>query len=346
MAVTRKPSGKLRVCIDPGPLNKALQREYYQLPTLDEVKPKLQGAKVFSKLDIKDAFWHVRLDDDSSAMTAMAAPYGRYVWKRMPFGLKVSSEIFQRKLAEAIGDLDVICVADDIIVCGYGQTQQEAEEDHNRKLSALKRRCEEKNILLNEKKAQLKQTEVTFLGHKIGTDGIKVDPRKVEAITLMEAPVDVPGVKRFCGMVQYLARFLPNLADEVKPLRTLTKKDVEWRWTKECQNAFDSMKRKVTQTPVLGYFNPKQELVLQVDSSDYGLGAALLQEGKPLEYASRSLTPAERNWAQMEKELLAVVFGLTRFHQYTYGRQVLVMNDHKPLEAILKKPLSKAPRRL
>ena len=301
---------------------------------------------MFSKLDVKDAFWHVRLDEASSKLTAMATPYGRYVWKRLPFGLKVSSEIFQRKLAEAIGDLEVICVADDIVICGCGATKQEAEDDHNRKMSALKRRCEEKHILLNEKKQQLLQTEVTFLGHRIGKDGIKADPGKVEAIMNMEAPSDVHEVKRFCGMAQYLARFLPKLADDVEPLRKLTKKDAEWRWTEECQTAFETVKAKVTRTPVLGYFSPEKTLELQVDSSDYGLGATLLQDGRPLEYASRLLTPSERNWSQMEKELLAVVFGLTRFHQYTFGRPVLVLNDHKPLETILKKPLSKAPRRL
>ena len=346
MAVVKKPSGKIRVCIDPGPLNQALQREYYKLPTLDQVQPRLQGAKVFSKLDVKDAFWHVRLDDDSSKLTAMSTPYGRYIWKRLPFGLKVSSEIFQRKLLEAIGDLDVICVADDIVICGCGTTRQQAEDDHNRKLSALKRRCEEKNIVLNDNKTKLMETEVTFLGHRIGKEGIRPDPAKVEAILSMEAPSEVSGVKRFCGMVQYLSRFLPNLADDVEPLRALTKKNVEWSWTDECQAAFESVKVKVTSSPVLGYYCPEKELVLQVDSSEFGLGAALLQDGRPLEYASRLLTPAERNWAQMEKELLSVVFGLKRFHQYTFGRQVLVINDHKPLEAILKKPLDKAPKRL
>ena len=147
-------------------------------------------------------------------------------------------------------------------------------------------------------------------------------------------------------MIEYLSKFLPNLAGDLQPIRELIKKGVDWNWSVECEQAFQKVKQKITETPLLVYFDPEKELVLQVDSSKDGLRAALLQDGKPNEYASRALTSAERNWTQIEKETLAVVFGLERFDQYTYGRKIVVENDHKPLASILKKPLSQAPKRL
>ena len=140
MAVVKKPNGSLRICIDPQPLNAALQREHYKLPTLDDVLPSLSQARVFSKLDVKQAYWHVQLDNESSLLTTMITPFGRYRWARLPFGLKVSSEIFQRKHNEALVGLNgVICIADDLVVYGRGNTREEADADHEQNLLALQK---------------------------------------------------------------------------------------------------------------------------------------------------------------------------------------------------------------
>lgn len=147
-------------------------------------------------------------------------------------------------------------------------------------------------------------------------------------------------------MVQYLSKFLDQLSDILKPLRELTKKDQPFIWSEECKEHFESVKRMITTTPVLAYYDPNQQLEIQVDSSKDGLGVVLLQNGQPIEFASRTLTEPEQRWAQIEKEMLAVVYGLERFDQYTYGRKVQVITDHKPLENIMKKPLCQAPRRL
>ncbi|GFS01191.1 retrovirus-related Pol polyprotein from transposon 17.6 [Elysia marginata] len=162
----------------------------------------------------------------------------------------------------------------------------------------------------------------------------------------MAAPEDVAGVRRFCGIIQYLARFIPNLSKSAEPLRALTRKDIEFKWSRDCQDKFLELKEKVAEATTLKYFDPNEPLSLQVDSSVDGMGAVLLQKGMPIEYASRSLTKTQQKWAQIEKETLAVVFGLERFHQYTYGRLISIENDHKPLEMILNKPLSQAPKRL
>ena len=261
----------------------------------------------------------------SSKLTKMITPFGRYRWARLPFGLKVSSEIFQRKLNEVLGDLDgVFTIADDIIVVGCGNTEAEVKADNERKLKFVYNRCNEQNIILNDDKKAVGLTEISFHGHKITASGLKVDEAKVKAINEMPAPTDISGVKRVCGVVQYMSKFLPDLAETMEPIRALTRNNVKWDWSQECEKSFQSVKEQLTTAPVLAYFDPEKELVLQVDSSKNGLGAVLLQNGKPIEFASRSLKPAERNWAQIEKEALSILYGLERFDQYTYGRKIRV----------------------
>ena len=347
MAVVEKSDGSLRICIDPQSLNVALKREHFKLPTFDDVLPQLTDAKIFSRLDVQSAFWHVRLDEESSLLTTMATPFGRYKWKRLPFGLKVSSEIFQKRLLQGLEGLEgVLCVADDIVVVGRGDTLQSAKQDHDKNLKALQERCVKEHIKLNDKKSNIEKSSITFMGHVVSDKGISPDPAKVEAVRNMPIPTDAEGVRRICGFFQYLARFLPNLADDLKPLRKLTHDGVPWNWTKECDEALLKVKSKVTESPVLAYYDPAKELTVQVDSSEGGIGAALLQDGRPIEFASRTMTPTETRYAQIEKECLAVVFGLERFDQYTYGREVTIQNDHKPLSSILRKPLSQSPKRL
>jgi hypothetical protein len=240
----------------------------------------------------------------------------------------------------------VVAIHDDILVIGNGTTHEEAQRDHDVKVHALMRRCREKNTTLNADKVKLCCNEVTFMGHLLTDEGLKPDPDKVRAILEMPEPTDVTAVRRLIGFVNYLQRFLPNLSGVCEPLRNLTHKDTPWRWTEEQQLAFDTMKQLVGEITILKYYQPCEELTLQCDASEKGLGAVISQNGQPLAFASRALSRAEVNYAQIEKELLAVLFGLEKFRQYTYGRPVRVQSDHKPLESIMKKPLHMAPRRL
>ena len=162
----------------------------------------------------------------------------------------------------------------------------------------------------------------------------------------MPKPQDVEGVQHLNGFVNYLAKFLPKLSDVLESIRRLTRKDTPWDWSSEQDQAFANVQRLVTEAPVLCYYDPSQDLTIQCDASQSGLGAAILQNGKPIEYTSRALTDTETRYAQIEKEMLAIVFALERFNQYTFVRHVHIKSDHKPLEAILLKPLARAPRRL
>ena len=232
------------------------------------------------------------------------------------------------------------------LLFGEGDTETEALADHDKNMHALMLRCKEKNLKLNFDKVKFKLKEVSFIGHKLTPDGVKPDQNKCEAIIKMTKPEDAKGVQRILGIVNYLSKFLKGLTDLCQPLRKLTHKNVEFKWLEEHDKAFNSVKKAVTESPVLQYFDQTKETTLQCDASKFGLGAALLQNGQPIAYASRTLTNSERNYAQIEKELLAVVFGVEKFHQFTYGRHITVQSDHSPLETIHKKPLSETPKRL
>ena len=266
----------------------------------------------------------------------------------MPFGINSAPEVWQRtinQLVEGLKGTDVI--HDDFLIVGCGDTDDEAEADHDRNLKAFLERARERNLRLNADKLTLKMTQVPYIGHLLTREGLRVDPNKVEAIEKMPAPKDAKAVQRLLGSVNYLAKIVPHLPNIMQPLGRLLDKDTEWCWLHTHQQAFDEMKKALSMTPALSYYDVMKPVVIQCDASDSGLGAALLQNGLPVAYSSRALTSAETTYAQVEKELLAIVFACEKFDQYVYGRdKVHVQSGHKPLEVIFKMPLVTAPKRL
>ena len=348
MVIVKKKSGKIRLCIDPKPLNKALKRSHYMLPVIEDIIPELTSAKVFTVCDVKNGFWHVELDQQSSYLTTFQTPYGRYRYCRMPFGISPAPEYFQQRLHQALEKIPgVFIIADDILVAGCGETAAEAEKDHDMKMTQLLERCREKNIKLNKEKLLWKRSEVSYMGHLITAEGLQVDPAKVEAILKMPQPHDKRSVQRLLGMVNYLQKFAKGISGVTQPLRDLIKDDTDFLWDESVHGAaVVKIKKMLSETPVLRYFDPSVPLTLQCDASERGLGACILQKEQPIAYASRSLTDAETRYAQIEKEMLAIIFGLKRFDHYAYGRPITVESDHKPLEMINKKALQAAPKRL
>lgn len=208
-------------------------------------------------------------------------------------------------------------------------------------------RCKERNIKLNPDKLKLGLEYVTYFGHFISKQGLSVDPSKIQAIREMPTPTNRQAVQRLLGMVNFVQRFVPNLSEVTSTLRDLLKNDTLFHWDEQVHGkAFISIKKILSELPDLSYFNPAKETILQCNASHNGLGACLMQDGHPVVYASRALTHTECNYAQIEKELLAVAFGMERFENYTYGRHIKVKSDHKPLEIIQRKSLVVAPRRL
>ena len=347
LVIETKESGDLRLCLDPKQLHKALKRGGYPLPIIDDVLPDLSRAKVFTKVDARNGYWHVQLDDESSKLTTFDTPFGWYRWKRLPFGISVASEILQKRLNQALDRLDgLLTIHDDMVVYGVGDTEEEAMANHNKNLERFLQPCRQKGVKLNEKKLKVMCKEISYMGHLVTAGGLKPDPDKVEAVRNMPKPNNVQAVRRFCWFVNYLAKFLPRLAEVLEPIQQLTRNDVEWQWRHEHEAAFEKVKALVTAAPLLKYYNPKEELTGQCDASDKGLGAALIQKGQPIAFASRALTDPQTRYAQIEKEMLAVVFSLNKFDQYGYGRPVTVQSDHKPLSATASKSLRSAPKRL
>ena len=212
IVVNKKSDRKTRLCLDPQPLKRALKRCHYPIPTIEEVLPDLANAEVFTKLDGKNGYWQVKLDQDSSTLTTFNTPFGRYKWTRIPFEISPAGEIFQRRLDQAIEGLDgVRTVADDLLIIGNGETVGDAVKDHDTKLEGLLTRCRERGIKLNQTKFALKQTSMPYIGHLLTAHGVKADPSKVDAIANLTKPIDVQGVRRILGMTNYLAKFLPKL---------------------------------------------------------------------------------------------------------------------------------------
>ena len=275
---------------------------------------------------------------------------GTYPWinhHRLPFGLKVSAELFQKRVHAALSDLPgVYCIADDVLIAGFGDDLQAATVSLSDNVDCFLQCCSQKGIVLNPDKLEHAVTSIPFMGHLLTSTGLQPNPQKVDAIVNMPTPSDVTAERRFVGTVNQLAKFLPSLSAIIKPLTSLSCKDVTWTWGPEHETVVNTVKRLISRAAVLRQYNPDEELVVQCDASKDGLGACLLQQGQPITYASRTLTPAKQNYAQVEKETLAIVFAMEHFHQYTYGRSTLVHFDHKLLEAILKKPLSRAPLHL
>ncbi|KAK3726556.1 hypothetical protein QZH41_001958 [Actinostola sp. cb2023] len=258
LVVTTKRNGKVRLCIDPKPLNKALKRNQYPLPTIEDVLPLLANARVFTVLDAKNGFWHIQLDEPSSDLTIFNTPWGRYRWLRMPFGLSPAPEEFQRGIVMVLEGLEgAIAIADDILVFGTGSTDEIVDKNHDDHLKAVLERCHLKGIKLNKEKMQFKQKQVSYMGHVITDEGLQPDPNKIKAIVNMPTPTDKEGVQRILGMANYVQRFAPKLTDVTKPLRDLIKKENEFVWDETIHSkALQDTKQILTEAPVLKYFDP------------------------------------------------------------------------------------------
>ena len=342
LVVVEKPKTKqLRICLDPRPLNKAIMREHFQLPTLDDIATRLHGAKVFSKLDANHGYWQIPLDRASQLLTTFNTPFGRYCYTRLPFGISSAQEVFQKRMYQLFGDLPgVETDIDNMLI--HGRT----EEEHQQRLTAVLKRCQEVHLTLNKEKCQFGVPQVTYLGHCISADGITPDENRVKAILAMPPPKDKKGVERLLGTLNYVSEFVPNMSTVTEHIRVLLGKDVPFVWTWEQEAAFENVKKLLSTAPVLAFYDVKQPVTVSCDASQTGLGAVFLQQERPVAYISRALSDTEQRYAQIEKELLAVVFAFEKFNQYVYGRTVSVQSDHKPLESILKKPLHHAPPRL
>ncbi|CAB4033708.1 Hypothetical predicted protein [Paramuricea clavata] len=271
----------------------------------------------------------------------MNTQFGRYRWLKLPFGIKSAPEMYQRVMDDMLEGIEyAYAIMDDILIAGRDVAH------HDAVLREVLDRAQSYNLKLNFGKVKIRKEEVPFVGHLISAHGIKPDPTKVEAMKNMPAPVNKDDVRRFLGSVQYLAKFLPRLAEIEELLRHLTKKDAVFHWDKPQENAFQRIKDLCCTARILAYYDVKKDVKIQCDASKNAVAAVLLQEGKPIAYASQKLRTSELNWSPIEKEMLAIVFSTGKFREFILGKETVAQTDHKPLETIFRKPLLSAPLRL
>ena len=322
----------IRLYIDPKDLNEALEREPYYSRTIDELISMFAGAKVFTIVDMDKGYWQVVLHPDSRKYTCMAFDIGRYQFKKLLMGSKVASDIFQKKLDSVyIGLLGVTGIADDMVI--YGRT----EEEHDRNLILFLETTRKSGLILNKKKLQFKKEEVSFFGHRWNSTEISPDPKKTESILRMEFPPDKETMHSFLGLVNFLNRYTPRLAELCSPLRKLILKDSHYSPGDPEHAAFDAIKAEFKKKIILPYFDRNKETILQTDVSKKGFGAVILQEEQPIYYALRALTSAEKNYQNLECEAQAAVWGMEKFHYFLYGRKFILQTDQKPLVSIFRK---------
>ncbi|XP_063384581.1 uncharacterized protein K02A2.6-like isoform X1 [Cydia fagiglandana] len=289
---------------------------------------------------MKDGFFQVSLEDEQKLCT-FGTPFGRYFFKRMPFGISSAPEVMQRINTAIFSDIQGVNVYyDDIIVAG------DSLADHDKILSEVIDRARKFNVKFNPNKVQYRSDFVKYVGLLVSKSGIKPDPEHVKAIVDLNEPKNVKELQKFLGMCNYLSKFIPQYSKTTETLRDLLKKDVLWDWGTAQSQAFEEIKMKISKAPTLDILKRDGLVTLQTDSSKSGMGACLLQNGKPISFYSRCYTECQQRWAPIEKELFAVCLAMEKYHQFVYGRKIVVETDHKPLVAIMNKDINKISARL
>ena len=341
IVVVSKKNGDIRICLDPRNLNKYLVRSVHHTASWEDVQHSFKNGQFFSTLDAKSGYWTKKLSSESQLLTAFNTPFKKYCFVRLPFGLSVSSEIFCEQMDKALAGIPgTFPCADDVKVQGS------TEERHDLHLLETVAKARAAGIKFNPDKCHIKKQKISYFGRIVSPYGVSPCPKKVNAVLNMSPPNNKQELQSFLGTVNFLATFIPNLAKKTHMMRGLLKKDVHFVWSSDMQQEFNTVTKAIADAVQLIHFDPNKPVTIETDASLKGLGAVLIQNGKPVKFLSKSLTPAESDYSNIERELLAVLFACEKLHVYIFGRPVTINTDHKPLQAIFQKPISLAPARL
>lgn len=347
MVIVPKNNGKIRICIDMRAANKAIGRTRFPTPTLDDVMIKLRDAKVFSKLDLLSAFHQLELTPESRSITTFQTETGIKRFKRLNFGVNSAQEELQNAIREVLRGIDgTINIADDILV--YARNAQE----HDLILEKVLQRFKDKGLTLNLDKCTFAKESLKFFGFIFSSDGMHPDPEKIEEIKHMPIPEDAKALQSFLGLMNYFKRFIPQYSTLTHPLRKLLHKDTPWKWNSDCQSSFDNLTNALSSESCVGYFDPNKETVVYTDASPVGISAVIVQntahkkDHKLISYSSRSLTPTEQRYSQIERECLAIVYACEHNKLYLYGQTFQIFCDHKPIVNTLNNPNATVPLRI
>jgi hypothetical protein len=355
VVLVKKKSGGIRLCVDYRKLNSITKKDSFPLPRIDDVLDLLHGQKYFSTLDLASGYWQIEMDDSSKEKTAFIVDNNLYEWNRLAFGLTNAPGTFQRLmnfvLRSVIGKTCLVYL-DDIIV--FSRTRDE----HLINLEQIFNLLTEANLKLGLSKCKFMCESVHYLGHVISANGILPDPDKVELLRNFKSPTTITEIQSFLGLASYYRRFIRNFADIAHPLIELTRKkkvkldkkdrkkglivkedsnsSEKFVWGDKEQAAFETLRECLITPPVVAFPDFSKEFLIFTDASNYGIGAVLsqIQDGKEvvIAYSSRHLNNAERNYSTIEREALAIIFGIKRYHHYLQDEQFEIISDHRPLQ--------------
>lgn len=345
VAVLKADKKSVRLCGDfKVTVNQVAKLDRYPVPRVDDLFATLSRGRLYTKLDLSHAYQQLLLDDESKKYVVINTTKGLFRYTRLPYGISSAPGIFQREMEHLFqGIPGVVVYLDDILVAG------EDEQSHLRTLETVLHRLSETGLRVKQSKCLFMVPTVSFLGHRIDADGLHPLQDKVEAIEAAPTPTNVTELKSYLGLLTYYGKFLPNLATRLAPLYKLLQHDVPWEWTSEQEKAFKESKKLLASSSLLVHYDTELPLTLACDASAYGIGAVLahrMPDGseKPIGYASRTLNKAEKNYSQLEKEGLSLVFGIKKFYSYVFGRPFELVTDHRPLLGLLGEARSTSPQ--
>ena len=332
----KKGPEKWRICGDYRGLNAQTKPDRYPVPNLQDFNLELDGATIFSMIDIKRAYHQIPVAEEDFEKMAIITPFGLFESVTMPFGLRNAAQTFQRFLDSLFRDLPHVYVyIDDILVTSCDETT------HKKLMRTVLKRLHDAGIVINIAKCQYMKEKVVFLGHEVTKDGIKPDQSRVSAICEYPLPMVVRDLRRFTGVVNFYRRTIPHAAEIQRKLHTIIKTNkkndqTQLEWTEEAKGAFIEFKTALANATLLAHPKENAELILSTDASDSAIGGALQQkvgkELQPLAFFSRKLSKAEKRYSTYDREFLAIFASIKYFYNQLEGRQFVVYTDHKPLQ--------------
>ncbi|XP_041369851.1 uncharacterized protein K02A2.6-like [Gigantopelta aegis] len=315
-------------------INKACKVDSYPIPKVDDLYAKLGGGQKYTELDLSHAY-ELLLDDVSSEYVTINTHRVLYHYQCLPYGVSSSPGIFQCTMECLFHNIpNFVAYLDNLIITGSN------DDEHLENVSKVLEKLSQSGLRLKRSKCQFMAEKMMVLGHVIREQGIQPCEAKVKAVHDAPVPTNITELKAYLGLVNYYHRYLPNLSSMLAPLYDLLKKNMVWRWSSKQQQVFDSYKRLLCSDTLLVHYDLEKKMILSCNTSPYGVGAVLshvMENGdeRPIGYASRTLAPAEKNYSQLDKEGLAMIFGVKKFYQYLYGRSFKITTDHKPLLGLL-----------